>query len=65
MATIYYTRVHIEGIWTKYHVNENQDIERSKSGHMWYETYQKDENGNITNQLFLVPNVHVGNAYKN
>jgi hypothetical protein len=51
MATTYYTRVHIEGIWTKYQVNKDQDIERSKGGHMWYETYQKDENGNITNQL--------------
>ena len=51
MATTYYTRVHIEGIWTKYQVNKDQDIERSKGGHMWYEIYLKDENGNITNQL--------------
>ncbi|MFA5453970.1 MAG: hypothetical protein WC272_01475 [Sulfurimonas sp.] len=44
MATTHYVRVHIESAGTP--VN-NGILPISPTGHMWYETYQKDENGNI------------------
>ncbi|MFA5455500.1 MAG: calcium-binding protein [Sulfurimonas sp.] len=45
MATTYYLRVHIESAGTEY--TGGGLIPKSLAGHMWYEIYQKDSNGNI------------------
>jgi len=47
MATTYYLRVHIESAGTPL---KDGFIPKSLAGHMWYETYQKDENGTVSNQ---------------
>ena len=46
MATTYYLKVHIESAGTK-HTDSEGVTTKSLAGHMWYEIYQKDSNGNI------------------
>jgi hypothetical protein len=46
METRYYFRAHIESVGTEYK-NEDGSISKSKTGHMWYEIYEKDSSGNI------------------
>jgi hypothetical protein len=44
MAT-YYMQIHIESMWTTY--TGGGISPSSLAGHMWYEIYQRDDNGNI------------------
>ena len=46
MATTYYIKVNIESTGTKYTAG---GIPFSLAGHMWYQIYQKDDNGSISN----------------
>ncbi|MBL1243730.1 MAG: hypothetical protein COA39_004940 [Sulfurimonas sp.] len=46
MAITYYTRVNIESAGTGY---TGGGTPKSLAGHMWYQIYQKDENGTISN----------------
>ncbi|MCK9372540.1 MAG: hypothetical protein M0P91_05035, partial [Sulfuricurvum sp.] len=48
MATTYYLQVHIEEMLAPY--PSEGPIDKSLAGHMWYEVYQKDENGTVSNQ---------------
>lgn len=43
MATTSYMQVHIESAGTGYTGSKTPSL----AGHMWYEIYQRDENGNI------------------
>ena len=46
MATTYYLKVHVESAGTGY---TGGGTSKSLAGHMWYEIYQKDGNGTISN----------------
>ncbi|MCK9546573.1 MAG: hypothetical protein M0Q25_07685 [Sulfurospirillaceae bacterium] len=50
METTYYLRVHIESAGTEYQKDENSEITKSQAGHVWYQVYEKDNEGSIIDE---------------